>query len=114
MAFVRPPPPPPASTTALTVLQKAPEGPPPGYPQQAHFDAGPVDPRSQNYYGSPPPQQYGSPSPYGQPGPYQQGPYGPPPGPGYGPQYQQQPILRWDIMMIGEEVEERREGYARG
>ncbi|TKA73979.1 hypothetical protein B0A55_05575 [Friedmanniomyces simplex] len=71
-----------------------PQGPPPSYPPQAHYDAGPAalsqgdDPRGFGGYGSPPPpQQYGSPAPYGP------GPYGPPQqqGFGYGPgPYQQQ------------------------
>lgn len=64
--------------------------PPPEFPQQPAPVYG--DPRAmQGYYGSPPPQQYGSPAPnygpglYGPPqaGPYQQQPmmyYGPPPG----------------------------------
>ncbi|KAK3724351.1 hypothetical protein LTR37_000975 [Vermiconidia calcicola] len=72
---------------------KAPDGPPPTYPQQAHYDAGPVDPRSQGYYGSPPPpNQYGSPAPYQQGyGPPPGGPYGP--GPQYGGPYQQPPPM---------------------
>ncbi|KAK3051412.1 hypothetical protein LTR09_007435 [Extremus antarcticus] len=93
---------------------KAPDGPPPVYPQQAHYDAGPVDPRgqSQGYYGSPPPQQYGQPAPYQQ-GPYQQGPYGQP-APGYGPQYQQQPMYYQQQPPMGYHDDRRGGGMGAG
>ncbi|EMC95691.1 hypothetical protein BAUCODRAFT_499058 [Baudoinia panamericana UAMH 10762] len=77
------------SQSLMPHQQNPPEGPPPNYPQQAHYDAGPAgaDPRGFGNFGSPPPQQQYGPGP----GPYQQGgpgPYGPPQQ-GY---YQQQPM----------------------
>ncbi|KAK0335736.1 hypothetical protein LTR91_019359 [Friedmanniomyces endolithicus] len=70
-----------------------PQGPPPSYPPQAHYDAGPAplsqgDPRAFGGYGSPLPQPQES----SFQAPYGAGPYGgPPQQQGYGPgPYQQQ------------------------
>ncbi|KAK1062914.1 hypothetical protein LTR74_009861 [Friedmanniomyces endolithicus] len=70
-----------------------PQGPPPSYPPQAHYDAGPAplsqgDPRAFGGYGSPLPQPQES----NFQAPYGAGPYGgPPQQQGYGPgPYQQQ------------------------